>query len=213
MFTKYPIAGYAKTRLIPALGSTGAATVSRLLSERCIRTIREYKLAHENSNETIVRVYYTGSGCTETQMAEWLGHDVEYAVQSSGDLGARLGDAVSTSFDSGCSGLVIVGTDIPELSVEILSEAFASLDDNNVDVVLGPAEDGGYYLIGMRHAYLQLFQGISWSTDSVLSTTRSIAAANGLKVHLLRQLRDIDEPDDVEYVKRFVTLPAPSQSS
>lgn len=212
MFTKYPIAGYAKTRLIPALGAEGAATVSRQLTERCMRTIASY-VSQDASRDTLIRVYYTGDGCTELKMRTCLGDgdsensNVEYIPQVDGDLGARLSVAVSSSFTSGCNGMVIVGTDIPELSKHDIRDAFTSLDEN--DVVLGPAADGGYYLIALRDAYLVLFRGVAWSTSGVLSQTLSIAAAHGLKVRLLRELRDVDEPGDVEYVRRFVSVPDP----
>jgi hypothetical protein len=133
-------------------------------------------------------------------MARWLGPQWTYRGQGEGDIGARMARALAEAFAEGAPAAVLVGTDIPDLSGAILAEAFQRLADH--DIVIGPAADGGYYLIGLRRERFAelaplLFQGIAWGGENVLRDTLSALAPSGVAVHLLPMLRDIDRPEDL----------------
>ncbi|MGL5059361.1 MAG: TIGR04282 family arsenosugar biosynthesis glycosyltransferase, partial [Microcoleus sp.] len=167
VFTRYPIPGNAKTRLIPVLGAAGAANLHRLMAQRTIARA----ISMQNYGQFSVEICYTGA--SEQQMQDWLGNESIYHPQIEGDLGTRMLAAFESSFNSGVEKVVIIGTDCPSLTTEILTEAFDELSKN--DLVLGPAKDGGYYLIGLRRSHPELFQGIKWGTDEVFVKTRAIA--------------------------------------
>jgi uncharacterized protein len=124
-----------------------------------------------------------------------LGTEMIYHDQGQGDLGARMAAAFQNSFDSGIDKVAIIGTDCPDLKAEIMSKAFDELDRS--DLVLGPAQDGGYYLIGLRRSLPELFEGINWGTDEVLAQTRTITQNLGLNIAELPTLTDIDRPEDL----------------
>jgi len=124
-----------------------------------------------------------------------LGSDIIYRQQSEGDLGRRMALAFKESFSAGMTGVVIIGTDCPDLNAQLMVKAFHAIEQN--DLVLGPALDGGYYLIGLRRLIPELFTGISWSTAEVLEQTRSIAERLDLAIAFLPLLNDIDRPEDL----------------
>ena len=118
-------------------------------------------------------------------------------VQCAGDLGARMDYAFSLPFKiGGYRKVVIIGSDCPGLSPELINQAFDALDEH--DVVLGPSLDGGYYLLGMKRWQRNLFEGKAWSTDSVLSDTRKQIEQSGGRLALLPELRDVDTAADWE---------------
>ena len=117
-------------------------------------------------------------------------------VQEGHDLGERMANAFARSFESGMEKVVLIGTDCPSLQSQHLNQAFEALIHS--DLVLGPATDGGYYLIGMKRKADYLFEGISWSSAEVLSQTLAVASANGLDFTLLDELSDIDTQEDWE---------------
>lgn len=207
VFTKYPVPGFAKTRLIPRLGKSGSAAVSRQLSERCMKSVRDYIQGLSGPSTTKVRVYFAGADTAENAMETWLGckEGEKYVPQIEGGLGDRLSSAFADSFRDGANKVVVVGTDIPEVSAAVLQNAFKQLDRH--DTVIGPARDGGYYLLGMKAMHVQLFSDIPWSTDQVMALTKQRAEDNGLSLAILETLRDVDTPDDLEYVAQFVELP------
>jgi hypothetical protein len=124
----------------------------------------------------------------------WL-PGVRLLAQSGADLGARMADAFARAFARGASRVVLAGTDVPGLARETATAALSALDA--ADVVLGPAEDGGYYLVGLRAPAPALFSGMEWSTPGVLEETRARARAAGLAVHELAPLADVDTLDDL----------------
>jgi rSAM/selenodomain-associated transferase 1 len=134
-------------------------------------------------------------------MQEWLGSDVTYYRQGSGDLGQRMYSAIRRAFAVGMARVVIIGTDCPDVNPFILTEAFDAL--KRQDLVLGPAEDGGYYLIGLNCLIPQLFNQIQWGTDRVLAKTKNIAKKLGLSVHYLPILADVDRPEDLPVWHKF----------
>jgi hypothetical protein len=122
-------------------------------------------------------------------------HGVRLIAQAGDDLGARMARAFADVFAQGYRRVLVTGTDLPTLPGSAFSEALTLLDRH--DLVLGPAQDGGYYLIGLRKPAPELFAGIPWSTDRVLALTQTKAAAAGLKTALLPVRRDIDTLDDL----------------
>ena len=189
VFTRYPEPGITKTRLIPVLGKAGAANLHRLMAQRTIARA----LSLQKSRRLSVEIHHTGG--SQQQMEDWLGTDLIYQNQIDGDLGARMAAAFQNSFDSGVDKVAIIGTDCPDLKAEILAQAFDRLSDR--DLVLGPAKDGGYYLIGLRRSIPELFDGINWGTSEVFASTRAIAQNLGLNIAVLPILADIDRPEDL----------------
>lgn len=191
VFTRYPEPGKTKTRLIPQLGAEGAARLHRLMTE-C--TLAKLRLLSTDRSVTIA-VFFDGGN--ELLMKLWLGSDLNYRRQASGDLGKRMHAAFDAAFREGAERAVMVGTDIPELSREVVERALTEIE--RVDLVLGPTIDGGYCLIGLRKAYRELFTGIPWSSGTVLADTLETAQRLGLSTVVLDPLRDVDRPADLEH--------------
>lgn len=201
IFTRYPDPGATKTRLIPALGPDGAADLQRQLTEHALRQAAQVPGAR-------CEVHYTGTD--EPAMREWLGDAVALAPQIDGDLGRRMAAAFRHAFDAGADAAVIIGIDSPDIGPETHEAAFDSLRRN--DVVLGPATDGGYYLVGLRsdaarRALPQMFDGIDWSTDRVFVQTIEKLDALGLRAARLAPLDDIDRPEDLAVWQRHAEPP------
>ena len=186
VFVRAPEAGRVKTRLAAALGADVALRVYRRLAEH---TLRE---AQALGGE--VRVHFTPANA-EAEVRAWLGDGPRYLPQSAGDLGARMEAAFRAAFEDGADRVVIIGSDLPELSAALLRRAFDALESH--PAVIGPARDGGYYLLGMRTMIGGLFGGIPWSTDEVLARTLDRLRAAGVEPALLDTLSDVDEVDDL----------------
>ena len=186
IFTRYPEVGKTKTRLIPALGEEGAAKLQKKLTEDTIQKLSEVPVQF--------RVYFSGGN--EELMKQWLGNHYCYYPQSEGNLGDKLIAALTETFSEEVEKVVIIGIDCPDLDASLINQAFSELSDQ--DLVLGKAEDGGYYLIGLRDCIPELFQGITWGTDQVLRETVAIAEKLELKISYLPLLNDIDTPEDLE---------------
>ncbi|MBD1914237.1 TIGR04283 family arsenosugar biosynthesis glycosyltransferase [Leptolyngbya sp. FACHB-16] len=189
IFTRYPQPGSTKTRLIPALGPEGAAGVQRQMTEHTLRQVR----CLQQRRDVTVTLHIAGGD--EAAITAWLGLQWNHQPQKQGDLGDRLIAAMQSAFQSGASRLVIIGIDCPDINADVLEQALNGLEQ--ADVVLGPATDGGYYLIGLRSPISELFQGVAWSTDQVFQQTQTIAQNLGLSVHTLAPLSDVDYPEDL----------------
>jgi rSAM/selenodomain-associated transferase 2/rSAM/selenodomain-associated transferase 1 len=187
IFARFPEPGRAKTRLIPALGPAGAAQLHAEMVRHTLRRVDELDGRHGVSLE----VWFAG-GNTEWFRAAF--GERCYRRQTEGDLGARMAHAFGAML-ADARAAVIIGTDCPALTARIVSDAFGALRDH--DLVLGPATDGGYYLIGLRRPIPDLFDRMSWGTSGVLSETLARAERLGLGVHLLPSLDDVDEPSDL----------------
>ncbi len=188
VFTRYPEAGRAKTRLIPALGAVGAARLQRRMTQDTLAVARDA----ERGRNAEVEVRYAGG--TWRKMYRWLGAGVRFARQGPGDLGRRMGRALTDALDGGCERAVLIGTDCPDLSVRHIHRALDALNEN--DVVLGPSRDGGYWLVGIRDE-AAIFDSVPWGTSTVLERTVTLAYEQGLSVHLLDTLADVDTPNDL----------------
>ena len=195
LFARFPVAGKVKTRLIPALGSEGAAALHRQLVLRTLRT------AHALCQSQNVELEIRFAGDNENEMRHWLGDGWLCRPQCEADLGQRMADAFADSFREGSPATVIIGSDCPALTPEALAAAFDSLKTN--PVVFGPATDGGYYLIGLTCLVPELFQGIDWGTETVLARSLEILARNGDKPALLKPLDDLDRPEDLAAWKQI----------
>ncbi|WP_321394887.1 TIGR04283 family arsenosugar biosynthesis glycosyltransferase [uncultured Desulfuromusa sp.] len=194
IFSRYPASGKAKTRLIPLLGAEGAAQLHRRLTEHTVGVARTSR--SENSRYNIT-VHYTGAALKDFR--SWLGCDLQYKLQPSGDIGQRMQEAFRSSLEHHSSHVIGFGTDIPGLTPAILHQAYAGLD--NHDIVLGPAVDGGYYLIGMNSLHSELFNDIAWGTGQVYRQTQEICHQLGLRVFELPSLSDIDLPEDLNLLR------------
>ena len=193
LFTRYPVAGHTKTRLIPALGATGAADLQRQMTERTLQTAENLAATAETQPELEIR----HEGGSDGQMGKWLGPNRIYCEQGSGDLGEKMSRAVAEAFQAGYHQVMVIGTDCPGLSPGILASGFTRLADH--DLVLGPAADGGYYLIGLAHPCPELFNNRSWGNNSLLAETLTAAKELALKFYLLEELADVDRPEDLKY--------------
>jgi uncharacterized protein len=189
VFTRYPEPGKTKTRLISALGTDGAAQLQRQMTEHAIAQVR-LLAAHQPLS---IDVRYGGGD--RPSMQRWLGADLSYQPQSNGDLGARIANAFQTAFADQSERVVTIGTDCPDLDAPQLAQAFKALYQH--DVVLGPATDGGYYLIGLRRFVPDLFVGVEWGTDAVFKQTMAIIQSLHLSVACLEPLSDVDRPEDL----------------
>jgi rSAM/selenodomain-associated transferase 1 len=141
IFTRYPVPGKTKTRLIPALGAEGAADLQKQMTEHTLERMRPL-------TEKGMEVQILFDGAEDGEMVQWLGGGFALAPQGEGDLGERMRLAFSGCFETGVERVVIIGTDCPSLGAEDVEEAVDLLEENTL--VLGPATDGGYYLIGIR---------------------------------------------------------------
>lgn len=192
IFTRYPEPGLAKTRLIPALGAVGAASLHRRFTELMLKRV----LAADSELNGGVSIEVWFAGGNEELMRQWLGEDLVYRSQGEGDLGERMARAFATAFGEGMERVAIAGTDCPDLGADLIAELFQRLRGGS-KVVLGPAVDGGYYAIGLRCFLPELFTGISWSTSKVLQQTIDKANFLGYDWQLLPELGDIDRPEDL----------------
>ena len=189
IFSRYPEPGKTKTRMIPALGAVGAAQLQRQMTEHTLKTA----IALTSSRQVAIEVHFAGGN--RLLMQEWLG-EREYVAQASGDLGEKMRSAFDRAFERGSQRVVIIGIDCPDIDRQILTQAFDSL--NHHDLVLGVAEDGGYYLIGLNRLVPELFKNIDWGTERVLEQTKNIAKQLNLKFHCLATLADVDRPEDLK---------------
>ena len=197
VFTRYPRPGLSKTRLIPALGPKGAARIQKALTELTLNTI----LPLVESGFIQARVSF--DGCSHDEMRQWLGSGFIYELQPEGDLGHKMWMAFREALaNEGVLRAAIVGADIHDLTADIISEAFEALANN--DLVIGPAVDGGYYLIGMNSDHPELFADVDWGTSRVFEQTMLIASTEELKTHVLQKLHDIDRPEDLVFLNKEI---------
>lgn len=183
-----------KTRLIPALGENGAAELQRRMTEAVASQAERFGARRRLRFE----IRYDG-GDAES-VARWLtpvAPSGRCRPQESGDLGRRMQQAMAQAFAEGGERVVLLGCDCPAMSAEIMAQAFAALVDH--DLVLGPALDGGYYLLGLAAPQPVLFADMEWGDEAVLARTLDRAEAASLRVFLLESLADVDRPEDLSH--------------
>ncbi|BAZ68609.1 MAG: TIGR04282 family arsenosugar biosynthesis glycosyltransferase [Pelatocladus maniniholoensis HA4357-MV3] len=196
IFTRYPEPGLTKTRLIPALGIQGAAHLQRQMTEYTLWKVRELQKAIAIS----IEVRFTGGNLE--LMQSWLGIDLIYQSQGEGDLGKRMERSLEYAFSAGAHQAIIIGTDCPDVNIQTLAQAFTNLQ--HCDIVLGPAVDGGYYLIGLQRLFPELFFDINWGTSHVLQQTVAICHQLNLSIAYLATLADVDRPEDLPIWEKIV---------
>jgi hypothetical protein len=188
VFVRVPHPGKVKTRLARSLGDEKAAEFYRLCTDAALEEIGQ--LSRE-----IERYISFAEPINKYEMKRLAGLGFKLVVQEGESLGQRLCNAFSMNLESGARKVVIVASDVPDLSARIMEEAISDLDTS--DVVIGPCYDGGYYLIGMKELHEELFHGISWGTERVCQQTLDAAKENGLTVRQLPILIDIDTEADL----------------
>ncbi len=189
VFARLPEPGKVKTRLARATGDLLAAGVYRACAEHAFSQTLQLPA-------TVRKFVFFADPADEQEIKRWVPAGFSCLPQSGADVGQRMANAAQSVLSTGASACVIVGTDAPDLSPAILQDAIAALD--RVDVVLGPALDGGYYLIGMNRPRPELFTGISWGTSSVFASTLDAVKQANLTVGLLPALLDIDTGEDLD---------------
>lgn len=202
IFTRWPEPGKTKTRLIPALGPKGAAQLQKQLTEHAADLAKVF--LQQEPIAKAVTIFYTGG--SPQQMEQWLGTDFSYQPQSTGDLGDRLKNAFQWAFDQGSQKILVMGIDCPGITLEHLQNAFTALD--NYPMAIGPALDGGYYLLALKQVNPSYFQNIAWGTEQVYAQTLAKFQQNGEmssgslgnSPYALDVLPDIDRPEDLKYL-------------
>jgi len=187
VFLKEPRPGSVKSRLAARIGAEAAAAVYRAIADEAIRRTAPRGDEYE-------RVFLFDPPASRPQIQAWLPGQTLVA-QAGGDLGERMARAFADAFASGARRVALIGTDVPALSYEDVRDALESLDEH--DVALGPATDGGYYLIALKGSEPELFRGIQWSSPDVLTDTLERAARRGRSVRVLRTLGDVDTVEDL----------------
>lgn len=192
VFAKAPQAGKVKTRLLPAISADQAADLqTRLIFDTL-------KLVHQNS---LCQVQLWCSPSTDHPVFRTAKekYPISLRLQVGSDLGLRMNNAISESLRYSNS-VVLIGCDCPSLTSRDLAEVFSALEQG-ADIALGPAEDGGYVLVGMKQPIAELFCNMEWGTDRVLSETRSRIRRLGLQCFETKQQWDLDRPEDLERFK------------
>jgi rSAM/selenodomain-associated transferase 1 len=195
VFTRAPRAGQVKTRLIPQLGAQGAADFQARLIHRCLHTVTRAGLCP-------VELWCTPSchdpffqNCQER-------YGVELYDQAQGDLGERMHEALASAL-AHAESAVLIGTDIPSIGAADVEAGFQALQQGK-DAVLGPSRDGGYYLIGLKHANRRVFERIPWGTSMVFRETVSRLLQLGMDWRRLREQADVDTPDDYQRLPEVI---------
>lgn len=191
VYAKAPVPGQVKTRLAPALDAASAALLHAALVERALQTAQAAQL----SGVVLCCAPDASHVFFETCAEDFA---VDLADQGEGDLGARMLCTLQQALE-GFDAAIIIGADAPAVTAKHLREAANALTD--VDVVLSPAEDGGYVLIGARRTHPAMFEGIEWGSEKVLEQQRQALLACGLGWKELDTLWDVDRPEDLPRLK------------
>lgn len=191
IFVKNPIEGEVKTRLASSLGDEKALDVYQKLLKITAR-----KTANVNAEKLVSYSKFV------EESDNFDKNIFEKSVQSKGDLGEKMKHAFRSGFEEGFNRIVLIGSDCPEISKGLIDEAFEELSE--ADSVIGPSDDGGYYLIGLSRFIPQIFDDVEWSTSSVFSST--ITALDGMDATycVLKKLNDIDTESDLNASDLFI---------
>jgi uncharacterized protein len=207
VFAKTPVRGSVKTRMRPFVSAEDCLRLHSLLLRLWVGRLRDWDLGQVHK-----AVFMTPVGSAEPGMKLDTPEDVAVEIQQGRDLGERLSHALNQKWNEGFRKLVFIGTDNPVLGIEDLQAAFQALDQS--DVVLGPATDGGYYLIGFSALLPALFSGISWGTSEVFRETVQRLERNSIRWQRLRESFDLDTYEDLVKLHRLLkefpsALPGP----
>ena len=195
LFTRVPRAGQAKTRLIPALGEHGAAEFQWRLLARLLGELRH----GAEQGLWRLRVYYCGTEGLE-RLRSMAGEGVVFVEQAdNADLGVRMRAALERELGAGAPVVGLMGSDLPEATAGVVAEALGLLEDPAVDVSLCPVEDGGYWFVGLKRPFPQLFEGTVYGGASVFEDALAACAAHGRAVAAGPRLHDVDTPEDLAW--------------
>lgn len=186
VFVRNPVLGKVKTRMAKKIGNKTALQIYKMLllyTEKVVYQTRRCDRA----------VFYS-----DFIEKEDIWHDTVYQkyVQEGNDLGERIKNAFSLAFSKGYKNVIIIGSDCVEVTEAIFEDAFLKLNSN--EVVIGPANDGGYYLLGIKSLHKELFENILWSTENVLLDTMNVCKNLNLKYFLLPSLSDVDTEESIK---------------
>lgn len=197
IFAKAPIPGQAKTRLIPGLGSGQAAELHRRLVLHTLETATRAQICP-------VELWCTPSTDHPFFQACSQQFDITLHTQHGTDLGKRMSHAINSASQHSRY-VILIGTDCPSLTINTLQQARDVLKQDT-DTVIAPASDGGYVLIGVKRSSPDLFDGITWGSDTVMQITRNRLKQLGWQWHELAEHQDIDCPEDLEHLSTNQTL-------
>lgn len=186
IFARHPESGKVKTRLAASMGDEKALAVYQFLLAHTNLLVRHRKIP--------IFVFYAGD-VVEGDL--WSSEHFIKRSQKGNDLGERMANAFLEVFDTGCRSAVIIGSDCHELTDAIIDDAFALLEKN--DIVVGPAKDGGYYLLGMKAPFKNLFGNMQWSVATVFEKTMQKIRDGQYTVDLLPVLTDVDTEEDINF--------------
>ena len=190
LFAKAPVPGRVKTRMCPPLGDRQCAELACLMLEQSVKTVTDYWPGNVILCVTPDASHEAFSDCEKR-------YQLAVTEQIQGDLGARMGHALQQGLKAS-SAAVVMGCDVPYIDGEILRDTYHLLE--NGDNIVGPAEDGGFYLLGMHEFQDALFEGIAWGSDTVLPSLLDNAARLGQSIIKVETLRDIDRWPDLVWL-------------
>lgn len=186
IFVKYPQAGFVKTRLAQEIGKENASELYRLFVETILAQIKD---------KNFTRVIFYSPISERNEIKRWLGEELALYPQKGKDLGEKLSGAFKLVFKGGAKRAMVIGTDSPTLNKKLILDVFKKLKDTQC--VLGPAFDGGYYLLGLTSFYEEIFQHIDWSSNNVFKQTLGAIKKLRISFSLLGKQLDIDNKDDL----------------
>ncbi len=190
IFVKNIKLGTVKTRLAKTVGEDNAFAVYKALVEVTENATSKIKVDK--------RIYFSDAIVEE----KWP-NDIK-RIQKGNDLGEKMSNAFKDGFTDDYENIILIGSDLPNISADIINNGFKALDKN--EVVFGPAEDGGYYLIGMSKLYNCIFENKAWSTSNLLNNTLEELKQQKIKVSLIETLNDIDTFEDLQSYPEFLKL-------
>lgn len=188
VMAKAPSPGQVKTRLVPALSEGDAADLAGCFVQDTVSKVRQIV-------RDVIVAFTPSAG--RAVLEPLVPSDVAWAEQKGNDLGDRLAGAIEQACAQGFSPVLVLGTDSPTLPASCLGSAVRLLDSRSADVVLGPSDDGGYYLIGLRQPCRGLFQNVPWSSPEAYAWTANNARRAGLRLISLPRWYDVDTPADL----------------
>jgi rSAM/selenodomain-associated transferase 1 len=190
VFAKAPVIGQVKTRMQAALSERQCLELYQQMLNHCLQQLSQSRLAP-------VELWVTGDHPHWERLSQH--YEFRLCFQQGDDLGQRMAHALNESL-SYSESVVVIGTDCPFMASDYLEEAFISLAESS-PVVVGPALDGGYVLIGLRQFSTRLFEGIPWGSDQVLARTLQQISDLGWPCSVLAGLADIDRPEDLDHLR------------
>lgn len=206
VFAKEPTPGEVKTRLTPPLTGEQAATLYTAFVEDTCETVAA--AAREGERRVLAAASEPGLGLRRIAKE----HELALVTQSGDNLGTRMARAISVELDLGATSVILVGSDSPTMPREALEDAARLLAEKSPRVVLGPARDGGYWLIGASGRVPDLFAGIPWSTGGVLTATLERARERDVELALVRQWYDVDDADGLRHLDAQLSQTPPGLS-